>query len=100
MLVGVVEAVVEDLGLGFVRGDVVTDLGRPQLAPLVALPDREAADDIGMGGGDGGDLRRHLRVGVVGGPAGREVGRGPGGRDAGENCEDQRAGEGGERAAV
>ena len=45
MLVGVVQAVEQDLGLVLVGADVVADLGRPQLAALVAVADREQVDD-------------------------------------------------------
>jgi hypothetical protein len=38
VLVGVVEAVEQDLGLVLVGAHVVADLGRPQLAALVRLP--------------------------------------------------------------
>ena len=52
VLVGVVEAVEQDLGLVLVDVDVVADLRRPQLAALVALADREQVDDVGVGRGD------------------------------------------------
>ena len=45
--------------------DVVRDLDRPDVAALVALADREAADDRRVGRGDGGDLGGDLRVAVV-----------------------------------
>ena len=48
--------------------DVVGDLGRPDVAALVALADREALDDVGVGGRHGGDVGGHLRVAVVAGP--------------------------------
>ena len=51
VLVGVVEAVEQDLGLVLVGRDVVADLGGPQLAPLVAWPIQKV-DDVGVGGGD------------------------------------------------
>ena len=35
----------QDLGLVLVDADVVADLGRPEVAPLVALADAEHADD-------------------------------------------------------
>ena len=72
VLVGVVDAVEQDLGLVLVDADVVADLGRPQLPALVALADGEQVDDVRVRGGDRMDLRDHLGVGVVALPARRE----------------------------
>ena len=80
VLVGVVSAVEHDLGLVLVDGDVVGDLDRPQLAALVARPDREALDDVGVRRGDGRDLGRQLRVAVIALPARGELGGGRHGR--------------------
>ena len=80
VLVGVGPAVEQDLGLVLVDAHVVRDLDRPQLATLVALADREALDDIGVGRGDRRDVGRELGVGVEALPApGELVGRGPDG---------------------
>ena len=76
VLVGVVPAVEHDLGLGLVDADVVGDLDRPDVAALVALADREAVDDVRVGGRHRGDLGCHLGVAVVAGPPGRELRRG------------------------
>ncbi len=94
VLVGVVEAVVQDLGLGLVAADVVADLRRQQLAAPVALADREQVDDARVGGGDRLDLVDHLGVRVVAPPALRELVRGPcrrgGDRRGDEDDEDRR----------
>ena len=91
VLAGVVEAVEQDLGLGLVGGDVVGDLDRPDLAALVTLADRELADDARVIGDGRVDLLDHLRVVVIAGVLGREVGgrRGPGGDGAGGDREQQ-----------
>jgi hypothetical protein len=47
VLVCVVEAIEHHFRLRFVGPDVVRDLHGPQLAALVALPDRKALDDRG-----------------------------------------------------
>ncbi len=96
VLVAVVEAVEQDLGLGLVRGDVVADLRGPQLAALVALPDREALHDVGMGLGHRGDLGAHLGVGVEPLVARRERPGGPGGRDRRQHRDKQRSDQPGE----
>ncbi|HUF07512.1 MAG TPA: hypothetical protein VMP86_09030 [Candidatus Binatia bacterium] len=41
-------AVEHDLRLVLVRADVIADLGRPQLAALVAAPDAEDPGDLGL----------------------------------------------------
>ena len=95
VLVGVVPAVEHDLGLGLVDADVVRDLDRPDVAALVALADREAMDDVGVRGGQRGDLGGHLGVAVVAGPSSREF---AGGRH-GRRQQDQQGGdEGGDGA--
>ena len=76
VLVGVVPAVEHDLGLGLIDADVVRDLDCPDVAALVALADREAMDDVGVRGGQRGDLGGHLGVAVVAGPSSREFGSG------------------------
>ena len=57
VLARVVEAVEQDLRLALVGADVVADLGRPELAALVALADGEDAHDVRVLGGDGLDVR-------------------------------------------
>ncbi len=76
VLAGVVEGVEEDLGLGLVRGDVVADLGDPDVPTLVALADRVDLDDVGVGRGDGVDLGDHLVVAVIERIPRREIGGG------------------------
>ena len=73
VLPGVVEAVEEDLGLTLVEARVVADLGRPELATLVALADGEDADDVRVRGRHRLDVRRHLLERVVPGVLGRVV---------------------------
>ena len=98
VLVGMVEAVEHHLRLGLVGPDVVRDLHRPQIAALVALPDREALDDRRVGVGRGLHLGGHLRVRVERLLAGREVRIGcrRGCRaERGQQCRDEgRAGDG------
>ncbi len=90
VLVGVDPAVEQHLGLVLVDRHVVRDLGRPQLSPEVALTDREALDDAGVGGGDGRDLGTDLGVRVIALVAGREL---AGGERSGrrEQRQDQQA---------
>ena len=92
VLVGVVAAVVQDLGLGLVRPDVVRDLHRPQLAALVALADAEARRDGRVRIGDGLGRGADLGVRVVAREAPREVGRRDG-RGRGDEEDDQRRGD-------
>ena len=102
VLAGVVDAVEHDLGLGLVGGDVVGELGDPDGAALVALPDRAELDDVGVRGLGGLDLGDHLGVGVVLGVGGGEVrgrgGRGGNQRGRGREGECQGEGQGGRRA--
>jgi hypothetical protein len=57
-----VAALVQDLGLRLVGGDVVRDLHRPDLATLVALADAKSPRDVRMRIGDG--LRGGADLGV------------------------------------
>ena len=61
VLAGVMQRIEHDLRLGLVGGDVVRDLGDPQVAMLVALADRADGHDVGVGGLSGLDLGDHLR---------------------------------------
>ena len=63
-------------GSVLVGRDVVGDLGDPQVAALVALADRADRDDVRVGRLGRLDLGDHLRVRVVAGVLGREVGGG------------------------
>ena len=73
-LAGVVEGVDQDLGLVLVDGDVVGNLGDPDVAALVALADRHHIDDVGVRGLRRVDLVDHLLVGVVQGVVAGVVG--------------------------
>ena len=90
-LAGVVQGVDQDLRLRLVERHVVGDLGDPDVAPLVALPDREDVDEVGVGGLDGVDLGHHLGVGVVAAVAARVVRLG--GRGRGGEADEQARGE-------
>ena len=100
VLVGMVGAVEEDLGLGLVGRHVVGDLGHPQLATLVALADREHRDDVRVGRGDRVDLVGQLGVAVEPLPALRELGRGHAAGGPDDEDEGRRqAGDDGQRGA-
>ena len=88
MLAGVVEGVDEHLGLRLVLGDVVADLGHPDVEALVALADREHGHDRRVVHGgllDLGDQLRPVVVPAVGGGPVRLRGgdRGGGGQHEG-----------------
>ena len=68
------ERIEHDLGFRLVHGDVVGDLGDPDVATLVALPDRADGDDVGVGIAGRLDLGDHLGIGVIARIVGREVG--------------------------
>ena len=76
VLAGVVQPVEQHLGLVLVVGHVVGDLGRPDVAVLVALADREDVDDVGVVGFGVLDLGHHLGVVVVAAVLRRKVGSG------------------------
>ncbi len=99
VLVGMGVAVEEDLGLVLVGGHVVGDLGRPQLATLVALADREPLDDVRVGGLDGEDVGGDLRVRVVALEALGEVARRERRRRREQRHEEEGDDEGGRRDA-
>ena len=71
----VVQAVEEDLRLALVGARLVSHLGRPELAALVAPADGEEPHDVRVRSRDLPDVLDHLRVRVVAGVAGRVVGR-------------------------
>ena len=73
-LAGVMKGVDEDLGLVLVLGDVVGDLGDPDVAAAVARADRADLDELRVGRLGGVDLRDHLGVGVVAAVVGGIVG--------------------------
>ena len=73
VLVGMDAAVEQHLGLVFVDPDVVRDLGGPQLAPEIALADREALDDARVRGLDRRHVGADLGIRVIGLVAGREL---------------------------
>ncbi len=88
VLVGVVAAVEQDLGLGLIGRDVVRDLHRPHVAAAVALADAEARRDVGMRVGDRLRQCGDLGMGVVALVALGELGPGKGrARDEEEGCE-------------
>ena len=74
MLPRVVQRVEQDLGLVLVDRDVVAHLGRPDVAPLIALAELVELHDVRVGGRHVVDVRDHLRIVVVPTGARREVG--------------------------
>ncbi len=89
-----VQGIDEDLGLVLVGPDVVRDLRGPDLAVLVALPDRELLHDRGMVGDRLVELGHHLGVVVVPG-----VLRGETSGDGRGSGEQQETGKGGGKGA-
>ena len=66
MLAGVVLADEQDFGFVLVGGDVVADLDRPQLAPLIGLTNTEEIDQVRIPRSYLLDVSHHLIVIVIG----------------------------------
>jgi len=75
MLAGMVQPEEKHLRLSLIDRDVVADLGCPELASLIRLPDGEIADEVGVCRSDGLDLSHHLSVVVVSGVGRWEIQR-------------------------